>query len=139
MGALVQGCLARKGKVEATILRRFVEENAHQPGIPLHQVEDMRERKRALEEGSDAIIALPGGLGTFEELTEMLSFRKLALHGRPIILLNTADYFAPWLSQIEAAIAAGFESPQSRSLFETCSDPIHAVELCESLVNHQNC
>ena len=88
MGALADGTLAAGGQVTGVIFRRFVEEDVHHTGVAMVEVDDMRSRKAGLEERADAFIAAPGGLGTFEEFTEVLSFRKLAFHRRPLVLLN---------------------------------------------------
>ena len=83
MGSAADAALAAGGVVEGVILDAFVGMDVHHRGLHrLDEVGDMRSRKRALEEGADAFIALPGGLGTLEELTEVLSFRKLGFHER---------------------------------------------------------
>src|SRR5262245_53284787 len=92
----------------------------------------MRPPKRTLEEGADAFIALPGGLGTLEELTEVLSFRKLGFHARPLVLVDTGGYFQPLVAQFERAIADGFDDPDMREAFAVTDDPDHAVALCSA-------
>jgi predicted Rossmann-fold nucleotide-binding protein len=77
-------------------------------------------------------VSLPGGLGTLEELTEILSFRKLELHHRRVVLLNTLGFFEPLLEQIERAIAAGLEKPTHRDFYALTDDPQEAVRLCEA-------
>ena len=91
----------------------------------------MRSRKRALEEGADAFIALPGGFGTLEELSEVLSFRKLGFHARPLVLVDTNGFFQPLVAQIERAIRDGFDDPEMREAFAVTDDPELAVAMCE--------
>jgi uncharacterized protein (TIGR00730 family) len=97
----------------------------------MYEVDDVRSRKAGLDERADAFVALPGGFGTLEELTEILSFRKLELHHRPVVLLNTAGYFDPLLAQLGRAVAAGFEKPAHRAFYAVTADPGAAVTLCE--------
>lgn len=82
----------------------------------------MRSRKRGLEEGADAFIALPGGLVTLEEVAEVLSFRKLGLHARPLVLLDTQG-FQPLVEQIERGIRDGFDGPEVLERFALTRDP----------------
>ena len=97
MGALADGALGAGGEVIGIIPRFMVElEWAHQHLSALKLVEDMRERKHQLLTGSDAVIALPGGCGTLEELFEAITLKRLGIYHKPIVLLNTRDYWTPW-------------------------------------------
>lgn len=78
---------------------------------------DMHARKARMSDLADAFVALPGGLGTFEELFEVLTWAQLGLHARPIGLLNTADYFSPLVAMVDRAITEGFCRPEHRQLF----------------------
>ena len=134
MGAVADAVLADGGRVIGVILREFIEQDVHHPGIDqLHAVEDMRSRKAGLDERADAFVALPGGYGTLEELTEILSFRKLGLHQRTLVLLNTAGFFDPLLAQIERAVEEGFDAPAARGYFRVTDDPHGAIDLCEAI------
>jgi uncharacterized protein (TIGR00730 family) len=129
MGAVADAALAENGRVTGVILREFIEQDVHHQGIDqLYAVADMRSRKAGLDERADAFVALPGGYGTLEELTEILSF----LHHRTLVLLNTAGFFDPLLAQIERAVEEGFDAPAARSYFCVTDDPRGAVELCEA-------
>jgi uncharacterized protein (TIGR00730 family) len=132
MGAVADAALGENGRVLGVILREFIEQDVHHLGIDqLYAVEDMRSRKAGLEgldERADAFVALPGGYGTLEELTEILSFRKLGLHHRTLVLLNTAGFFDPLLAQIER------DAPAARSYFCVTDDPSGAIDLCEASV-----
>jgi uncharacterized protein (TIGR00730 family) len=133
MGALADAALAAGGSVQGVILRRFIEEDVHHLGVEMYEVGDMRSRKAGLDERADAFIALPGGLGTLEELLEVLSFRKLALHHRPVVLLNALGFYDPLLAQLERAVAEGFEAPAHRRYWAVAENPRRAVEYCEEL------
>lgn len=130
MGALADGALAVGGRVTGVIYRRFVEEDVHHRDVSMIEVDDMRSRKAGLEERADAFIAAPGGLGTFEEFTEVLSFRKLAFHERPLVLLNRI-FYAPWIELFSRAVEAGFEKVDHANFFALAGSPEDAVGLCE--------
>jgi hypothetical protein len=131
MGALADAALGAGGRVRGVILRRFIEEGVHHLGVEMFEVDDMRSRKAGLDERADAFVALPGGLGTLEELAEVLSFRKLALHHRPVVLLNARGYWDPLLAWLEHAVAEGFEAPSARGHWSVAASPREAVDLCE--------
>ena len=133
MGAVADSALLSGGTVEGVILRRFVDNDTHHRGLSsLRCVDDMRERKAGLEIGTDAFISLPGGLGTLEEVAEVLSLRKVGHHQRPVVLLNTAGYFDPFLAQIDASISVGLDAPEATSYIAVTRNPTEAVTLCES-------
>jgi uncharacterized protein (TIGR00730 family) len=133
MGAVADGALEAGGRVHGVILRRFIEEDVHHLGVEMFEVDDMRARKAGLDERADAFVALPGGLGTLEELAEALSFRKLALHHRPVVLLNPDGFWDPLLGWFERAIADGFEKAGARDWWAVARAPEEAVSLCETL------
>ena len=132
MGALADGALEAGGRVHGVILRRFIEEDVHHLGVSMFEVDDMRARKAGLDERADAFVALPGGLGTLEELAEVLSFRKLALHHRPVVLLNAHGYWDRLLDWLERAVADGFEKPRARAWWAVATTAADAVRLCEA-------
>ncbi len=86
-------------------------------GLTLDVVEDMRERKHRLLAGSDAVIALPGGCGTLEELFEAITLKQLGIYHKPIVLLNTRGYWTPWAELMRGVIAAGFMNPCHESMW----------------------
>jgi uncharacterized protein (TIGR00730 family) len=133
MGALADAALAAGGRVHGVILRRFIEEDVHHLGVEMFEVDDMRARKAGLDERADAFVALPGGLGTLEELAEVLSFRKLALHHRPVVLLNAHGFWDPLLGWFERAMEAGFEKPAARAWWAVAGTAAEAVATCEAL------
>jgi uncharacterized protein (TIGR00730 family) len=123
MGALADGALAAGGEVIGVIPGRLVErELAHPDVTELRIVDTLHERKAVMAELSDAFAALPGGLGTLEELAEVLSWAQLGLHAKPVGLLDPYGYFGPLLGFLDAAVEAGFLMPQHRALLAADSD-----------------
>src|SRR5215510_7882841 len=105
MGSLANGALAAGGEVVGIIPRFMTEIEWQHPGLAsLEVVEDMRERKHRLLTGSDAVVALPGGCGTLEEMFEALTLKRLGLYFNPIVLVNTNDYYAPLRAFIERMV-----------------------------------
>lgn len=96
--------------------------------------QNMRDRKHLLEQRGDAFIALPGGLGTFEEIFEIIVGRQLAVHSKPVVLLNTAGYWNPMLAMIDSAIEQRFIKPKARELFFVASTVAEAVEHLRSYI-----
>ena len=132
MGSIADAALAAGGVVHGVILREFIEQDVHHTGIDeLHQVDDMRSRKAGLDDRADAFVALPGGLGTLEELAEILSFRKLGHHLRNMVLLSTARFFDPLVAHLERSIAEGFERAAIRDYLRVTQDAHAVVPLCE--------
>ena len=80
-------------------------------------VDDMHERKRRMFELADGFIALPGGLGTLEETIEVVTWKKLKLHSKPVVVMNIAGYWEPLRALVERAVAGGFAHPASLDLF----------------------
>ncbi len=88
----------------------------------------MRDRKAILEERGDAFVALPGGIGTFEEVFEIIVGKQLAHHNKPIIFLNIANYWNPMLAMIETAIEQKFIKPKARNLYFVAANVPEAIE-----------
>jgi uncharacterized protein (TIGR00730 family) len=118
MGSLANGALAAGGEVIGIIPRFMTEVEWQHPGLAqLDIVEDMRERKHRLLTGSDAVVALPGGCGTLEELFEAMTLKRLALYLKPIVLLDTNGFYAPLERFLEQTIEQRFMNPQHRALW----------------------
>jgi uncharacterized protein (TIGR00730 family) len=119
MRVLADAALAAGGLVTGVMpafLRR--REVAH-PGLTeLLTTSDMQARKLLMFELSDAFVALPGGLGTLDETVELLTWRQLERHDKPVLLCDVAGSAAPLVALVEAAIAQGFAAPEARGLFE---------------------
>jgi hypothetical protein len=107
MGAVADGALSVGGHVIGIIPRFMTEVEWQHPGLAtLEVVEDMRERKHRLLTGSDAVVALPGGCGTLEELFEAITLKRLGLYFSPIVLLNVDGFYTPLQRFMEQVIDA---------------------------------
>jgi uncharacterized protein (TIGR00730 family) len=119
MGALADAALAAGGEVIGVIPRALVaREQAYAGAIDLRLVDDMHERKALMNQLSDAFVALPGGIGTLEELFEIYTWAQLGFHRKKIALLDVADYYAPLLQMLDVMVARGFLDRESRALLD---------------------
>jgi len=117
MGALADSTLAAGGRVVGVIPEHLMRpEVAHQGLSELLVVDSMHTRKRLMAERSDAFVVLPGGYGTFEEMFEMVTWRQLQLHAKPLGLLNVDGYFDHLLAFLQHAREQQFIRPQHRGL-----------------------
>ena len=124
MGVVADAVLEAGGEVIGVIPDGLaVEEVMHQQVADMRVVPDMPRRKAQMHELSDAYIALPGGVGTFEELFEVLAWRQLKIHRKPIGVLDVRGFFGPFLETIERSVVEGFMKPKNRQLFVTETDP----------------
>ena len=117
MGALADAALDAGGEVIGVIPRRLVDREVAHDGLTEQRVvETLHERKAEMAALSDGFIALPGGLGTLEELAEVVSWAQLGLHAKPIGLLEVAGYWDALLAWLDHAVAEGFIAPGNRAL-----------------------
>ncbi|MFN0243808.1 MAG: TIGR00730 family Rossman fold protein [Planctomycetota bacterium] len=117
MGTIADAVLDAGGRVTGVIPRALVErELAHDRAQEMLVVASMHERKAKMAELSDAFIALPGGLGTFEEFCEALTWSQLGFHDKPCGLLDVEGYYRPLLALFDSAVGAGFVRPEHRAL-----------------------
>jgi uncharacterized protein (TIGR00730 family) len=117
MGVLADAALAAGGEVIGVIPQQLVDrELAHQRLTELRIVSSMHQRKALMAELSEAFVALPGGLGTFEELCEVLTWTQLGIHAKPCGCLNTLGYFNPLAEMLDHATHEGFLRPEQRQL-----------------------
>ncbi|MFQ5786184.1 MAG: TIGR00730 family Rossman fold protein [Alphaproteobacteria bacterium] len=118
MGVLADAVLAGGGSVTGIIPRHLeAREVGHRTIGELIVVDNMHERKQRMFELADAFAALPGGLGTLDETVEIITWRQLGLHDKPIVLIDNAGYWAPLLGLVGHAVAAGFARPEATRLF----------------------
>jgi len=125
MGAIADGALQQGGKVIGILPRFMADLEWGHPGLThLELVGDMRERKHLLLSGSDAVVALPGGCGTLEELFEAITLKRLGIYHNPIVLLDTRGYWQPLLKFMEEqVIAERFLNPEHRDLWTVAATP----------------
>jgi len=132
MGAVADGVLDNGGKVIG-VLPRFMsnKEIAHLNLSELIMVESMHERKLKMHELSDAVVTLPGGFGTFEELFEMLTWAQLGLHNKPIGILNVKGYYDALKEMIDHMLSEGLLKPENESLLIMSSNQEELIEMME--------
>ena len=117
MGVLGDTAVAAGGQVVGVTPRRLIEKEVVHRGLTeLRVVETMLERKALMAELSDVFIALPGGLGTLDELFEMLTWSQLGIHRKPCALLDVDDYYGKLAEFLDHAVAQRFITPQHRAM-----------------------
>ena len=117
MGALADGVLEAGGRIRSVLIEGFLPV-AHPEVQAVTVAGSMRERKHDLLEGSQACVALPGGIGTFDEIFEVLSLTQLQITVVPLVLLDHGRYFQPLLELLDRTIETGYVRAADRSLFE---------------------
>jgi uncharacterized protein (TIGR00730 family) len=123
MGTVADAALAAGGEVIGVIPQGLVDRELAHPGLgALHVVDTLGERKALMADLADAFIALPGGLGTLEELSEVASWAQLGLHGKPIGLLDVGSFWDGFLGWLDHAVAEGFIRPAQRGLLARGAD-----------------
>jgi uncharacterized protein (TIGR00730 family) len=124
MGILADAALGAGARVVGVIPEALVaRELAHAGLSELRVVGSMHERKALMAELADAFIALPGGLGTLDELFEVWTWAQLGLHARPIGLLDVEGFFQPLVAHLDRAVAEGFVRPQHRAMVVIEGEP----------------
>lgn len=138
MGAVADAVLDAGGEVFG-VIPDFMSrpEVAHQGLTELHVVETMHARKQMMAELSAGFIAMPGGLGTLEELFEVASWSQLGIQNKPIGLLNVAGYWAALLASLDAAVEEGFVNPVHRQLLMTSEEPEELLEQLASWIRER--
>ncbi|GAC1607315.1 MAG: TIGR00730 family Rossman fold protein [Ramlibacter sp.] len=123
MGVVADATLESGGRVVGVIPKALVErEFAKLDCTELHVVDSMHERKRMMAQRADAFLALPGGIGTFEELFEVWTWRQLGYHDKPLGLLDAGGYYAPLLAFLRTSVAQGFMNEWQMGLLRVDSD-----------------
>jgi uncharacterized protein (TIGR00730 family) len=127
MGVLADAALAAGGDVLGIIPEFLTRREVAHAGVTKMVVTDsMHSRKQRMFEAADAFVSLPGGLGTLDETIEIITWRQLRLHSKPILVCDVAGSARAFLATIEAAIASDFAAPEARQLFEVL-DGVPAV------------
>lgn len=134
MSAVSDAALAAGGEVTGVIPRFMVEQGWHHTGLTrLVEVESMHERKKMMADLSDAVIALPGGCGTLEELLEIITWKQLGLYLNPVVILNVKGYFDPLLAMLQRAVEENFMRTQHGSIWHVAKTVREAVELVHTV------
>jgi uncharacterized protein (TIGR00730 family) len=116
MGIVADAVLQAGGRVVGVIPRMLIEREAAHPGLTRqHVVTTMHERKTLMAEMSDAFVGLPGGMGTFDELVEIVTWAQLGLHAKPVVLANIENYFDTLYGMLDYAVREGFVTAESRA------------------------
>lgn len=120
MGMMADACLQAGGRVVGVIPKALVEKEwAHSGCSELHVVENMHERKRLMAERADAFLAMPGGIGTFEEFFEVWTWRQLGYHDKPVGLLNIQGYYDNLLAFLSTSVQQGFMNVEQMQLIRS--------------------
>jgi uncharacterized protein (TIGR00730 family) len=124
MGRLAEGALSEGGRVIG-VLPQFMDELewGHQSLTELRVVADMHERKRFMLETSDAVVALPGASGTLEELFEAITWKRLGLHTKPIVMVNINGFFDPCIEMLLRCVSEQFMHDKHASMWSVVSEP----------------
>jgi uncharacterized protein (TIGR00730 family) len=134
MGALAEGALSAGGEVIGIMPKHLVErEVAHSGLTELRVVASMHERKSLLADLSDGFLAMPGGLGTMEELFEVWTWGQLGLHRKPYGLLEVNGFFAPLLTFLDHAVMEGFIRQEYRELLVVDTEPSSLIGRMEAM------
>jgi uncharacterized protein (TIGR00730 family) len=124
MGVVADAVLTAGGEVTGVITQHLWDREVGHVGLTeLVVVHSMHERKLAMADRSDGFVALPGGVGTFEELFEVLTWTQLGLHHKPVGVLDVAGYYQPLLHFLDTASEAGFVRPVHRDLLLAATTP----------------
>lgn len=123
MGMVADAALAAGGTVYGVIPQNLMDKEVGHTGLTeLLVVDTMHTRKTEMFERADAFVALPGGIGTFEELFEIWTWHQLGVHRKPFGLLNVGGYYDPLIAMLDGMVVQGFLSPQVRALLQVGTD-----------------
>lgn len=130
MGALIDGSISNGGEAIGVIPRFMVDKGWHHKQLTRMEITDtMHSRKELMARMSCAVIAMPGGCGTIEELMEIITWRQLGLYDGNIVILNTAGYYDPLLKMLSQAVDQGFMKSNHSCLWSVATTPSQAVDM----------
>jgi hypothetical protein len=133
MGELADAALGAGGRVYGVIpTGLFDVEVGHRQLTRLHEVASMHERKQLMYDLSDGFIALPGGLGTLEELAEVTTWSQLGLHAKPVVLLDVDGFWDPLAAQLDKMVSVGLLKTSGRALIKRAGTPQAALAALET-------
>ena len=134
MGTIATSTIERGGKVLGIIPSHLHEiEKSHEKITELIVVDNMHQRKRLMFDHSDAFIILPGSIGTLDETIEIITWRQLGLHDKPIVLINADNYWNPFLELLDNIVKNEFTVPETLSLFHVVKAPEDVIPLLKML------
>ena len=134
MGVLADAALDRGGRVTGVIpVGLFSKEVGHTGLTELHEVATMHERKQLMYDLADAFVALPGGLGTLDELAEVVTWAQLGLHRKPVALLDVDGFWDPLVAQLDRMVDVGLLKPANRALVRRADTPDGALAVLASV------
>jgi uncharacterized protein (TIGR00730 family) len=135
MGLVADAALAAGAPVIGVIPQSLMDREIGHAGLTeLHVVQTMHQRKLLMAERSDAFLALPGGIGTFEELFEVWTWRQLGYHDKPLGLLNVDGYYDALLSFLGQTVTEGFVAPPQHALLRVQTDPVRLLDDIGTLI-----
>lgn len=133
MGACADACLQTGGKAVGIIPQFMIDQHWQHEGMTeLIITPDMHRRKELMAQESDACIALPGGVGTLEELLEIITWKQLGLYLKPIVVLNTDGYYDALFAQLRRAVDESFMRSQHAAIWQIASTPEEALHLVQT-------
>ncbi len=130
MGAAADACLAGGGRVVGVIPGALFAREVVHPGLAeLHEVATMHERKALMYDRSDGFLALPGGLGTLDELCEVATWAQLGLHAKALVLVDADGFWGPFVAMLDRMVDAGFLLPRNRALILRSGGAAEALDV----------
>ncbi len=130
MGIVADAALEAGGRVIGVIPRMLIERELAHPGLTRqHVVTTMHERKTLMAEMSDGFVGLPGGMGTFDELVEIVTWAQLGLHAKPVILANIDNYFSAMYGMLDYAVQEGFVTAESRARWRNADSVTRVMQI----------
>lgn len=134
MGALNDAVLQYGGRVKGIIPQFMVDAGwGHDHLTEMVITETIHERKAAMVKSADAVMALPGGIGTLEELAEIITWRQLGLYHKPVVILNINNYYRPLFSFFDKMISENFMKEDYRQLWQVAATPEEAVAMIRTI------
>ncbi|MBS1860464.1 MAG: TIGR00730 family Rossman fold protein [Actinobacteria bacterium] len=128
MGAVADGCTEAGGEAIGVIPRFLADVGTPHPAAEIRLADTLAERKQLMADLAGGFVALPGGLGTLDELTEMVTWTQLGVHEKPVVALDVADCWAELAALLDAMVGNGFLRPEARALLRFETSPAVALD-----------
>ncbi|WIM67843.1 TIGR00730 family Rossman fold protein [Corynebacterium breve] len=135
MGEVADACLDAGGEVHGVIPKQLVDKEMAHPRVTLHVVDTMAQRKTKMEELADAFVAMPGGMGTMEELTEVLTMQQLGHISAPVALLDVRGFWNPWCEMMDTMVSRGFLNGKYANAMIISEEPEDLLKQFSTWVN----